>query len=224
MQRETWTWNSTHLLAPARVTRWGHYGTPVLLFPTAGGDFEEIERFHLISALRDLLENGRIKVFSVDGVAARTWLRGTDSPERCSDVQGAYDAYIDNEVVPLIRRDCASESLEIIAAGAAIGAYNAVASLSRLPQVFRLAVAVSGIFDLSKYLTSGFTPVLAAVSPLHTLGAGAQGRNTQELRRRFVMLASGEGEYETPSESAQMGQALGAAGVPYTLEIGRAHV
>ena len=24
--------------------RWGHYGTPVLVFPTAGGDAEEIER------------------------------------------------------------------------------------------------------------------------------------------------------------------------------------
>jgi esterase/lipase superfamily enzyme len=223
MQRESWTWASAHLSAPARVARWGHYGTPVLLYPTAGGDFEEIERFHLIGALRELLQNGRIKVFSVDGVAARTWLRGTETPERCIDVQNAYDAYIDNEVVPLIRRDCASETLEIIVAGAAIGAHNAVASLCRLPRVFRVAIALSGIFDLSKYLTSGFTPALAAVSPLHSLRAGARGQSAQDLRRRFVMLATGEGDYESPSESAQMGQALNAAGVPYTLELWGRH-
>lgn len=223
MQRESWTWTSARLSAPARVARWGHYGTPVLLYPTAGGDFEEIERFHLISALRELLQNGRIKVFSVDGLAARTWLRGRESPERCADVQSAYDAYIDNEVVPLIRRDCANESLEIIVAGAAIGACSAVASLCRLPRVFRAAIALSGIFELSKYLTSGFTPALAAVLPVHSLRAATQGQSAHDLRRRFVMLATGEGDYETPSESAQMAQALGAAGVPHNLELWGRH-
>ena len=66
---------SESLAAIARVSRWGHYGTPVLLFPSAGGDFEEVERFHLVRALAPLIDAGRIMVFSVDGVAARVWLR-----------------------------------------------------------------------------------------------------------------------------------------------------
>lgn len=213
MQRESWTWNSNHLLTRARVSRWGHYGTPVLLFPTAGGDVEEVERFQLIGALRALIDGGRIKVFSVDGIAARTWLQGTQSPERCVEVQNAYDTFIDGEVVPLIRRDCSSDTLEIVVAGAAIGAYNAIASLCRLPQVFRAAIALSGIFDLSKYLTSGFTPALTSVSPLHSLP------NSPDLRRRFAVLASGEGDYETPSESTQMARALQAAGIEHRLEL-----
>ena len=32
------------------VARWGHWGAPVLLFPTAGGDAEEIERMQVIGA------------------------------------------------------------------------------------------------------------------------------------------------------------------------------
>lgn len=218
MQRESWTWTSTRLPVPARVGRWGHFGTPVLLFPTAGGDFEEVERFQLVGALRELIDKGRIKVFSVDGVAARSWLRGSHSPEQCARAQSLYDAYIDAEVVPLIRRDCQSDTLEIIAAGAALGAYSAVASLCRLPSVFRVAIALSGIFDLSKYLVSGFTPALEPVSPLHALRSLPEGAQSDAVRRRFALLATGEGDYETPSESKRMAAALGTARINHNME------
>ena len=218
MQRESWTWTSTRLSEPARVVRWGHFGTPVLLFPTAGGDAEEVERFHLVGALADAIDKGRIKVFSVDGIAARAWLRGTHPPEHCVRVQSLYDAYLDAEVVPLIRRDCQSDTIEIVAAGAALGAYNAVSALCRLPSVFRVAIALSGIFDLSKYLVSGFAPALAAVSPLHSLRHLPEGPAGDAVRRRLAVLATGEGDYEQPAESQRMSAALGAARVTNKFE------
>jgi esterase/lipase superfamily enzyme len=224
MQRENWTWKSSRLTEPARVVRWGHFGTPVLLFPTAGGDFEEVERFNLVRVLGELIEAGRIKVFSVDGVAARAWLRGTYPPEHCARVQSLYDAFIYEEVVPFIRRDCQSERIEIIVAGASIGAYNAVASLCRHPDVFRVAVALSGIYDLSKYLQSGFTQELYLASPLHYLPGLDEGRQLHDLRRRFVQLGTGEGDYETPAESRRLAGTLGARGIPNHLDLwGRDH-
>jgi esterase/lipase superfamily enzyme len=42
------------------MARWGHFGVPVVIFPTGGGDFEEIERFQLIAALGELIDGGRI--------------------------------------------------------------------------------------------------------------------------------------------------------------------
>ena len=51
---------------------WGRWGiAPVLLFPTAGGDAEEVERFKLIHVLEPLLGAGRIKVYSVDSIAGQ---------------------------------------------------------------------------------------------------------------------------------------------------------
>ena len=138
--RQSWQWNSERLPEPARVVRWGHFGAPVLLFPTAGGDYEEVERFKLIHVLGPLIDTGRIKVYSIDSVAGKTWLAGSHSPEYCSRVQNLFDSYIYNEIVPHIRRDCASSHLEIIAAGASIGAFNAVASVCRHPDAFRLAI------------------------------------------------------------------------------------
>ena len=52
-------WWSDRLQQHFGVARWGHFGTPVLLFPTAGGDEQEVERNQLVSACGDLLEAGR---------------------------------------------------------------------------------------------------------------------------------------------------------------------
>ena len=44
-------WFSQRVHREVNMVRWGSFGTPVLLFPTAGGDCEEIERFLMIKAL-----------------------------------------------------------------------------------------------------------------------------------------------------------------------------
>jgi len=55
-------WFSPRIEQDISLVRWGHWGQPVLVFPTAGGDAEEIERMHLIGVLGPLIEAGRIKV------------------------------------------------------------------------------------------------------------------------------------------------------------------
>jgi esterase/lipase superfamily enzyme len=219
VDKQTWHWPTQRMPEPARVARWGHFGTPVLLFPTAGGDFEEVERFHLVSALSGLIDAGRIKVYSIDSVAGKTWLQGTHSPEYCSRVQNLYDAFIYEELVPHMRRDCHSDNVEIIVTGASIGAFNAVASLCRHPDAFRLAVAMSGTYDLSKYLKGRFTQDFYFSSPLHYLPQLHEGPQLAALRRRFVLLATGEGDYEAPGESWQMANVLGAKGIPNRVDL-----
>jgi esterase/lipase superfamily enzyme len=219
MDKRSWTWSTPRLPEQARVARWGHFGTPVLLFPTAGGDFEEVERFQLVRALGDLIDAGRIKAYSVDSVAGRTWLQGTQPAEYCSKVQNLFDAYIYEEVVPLIRRDCESGDIEIIAAGASIGAFNAVASICRHPDAFKLAIAMSGTFDLSKYLHGRFNQDFYFSSPVHYLPQLPDGPHLARLRQRMILIPTGEGDYEDPAESWRIANVLGARGVPNRVDL-----
>ena len=76
-------WYSERVQQWVRLVRWGHWGTPVLVFPTAGGDAEEIERMGLVGALWPLIEAGRIKVYSLDSLAGRAWLQKLD-PRHCT--------------------------------------------------------------------------------------------------------------------------------------------
>lgn len=212
--KESSSWYSARVEQDMHLVRWGKYGTPVLLFPTAGGDAEEIERFHLIGALQPLLDAGRIKIYSCDSIAGRTWMESGHSPAYRARFQNLYDACIRHEVVPAIRADCRSDDIEIITAGASIGAFNAVASLCRHPDVFRLAVGMSGTYNLEKWLNGEFFDDFYFSSPMHFLPHLADENQLLALRERFVLLAFGEGRWEDPGESWRLASTLGAKGIP----------
>ena len=206
-------WYSERLGQEVSVVRWGVVGTPVLVFPTAGGDAEEIERFLMIDALEPLLAANRIKIYSVDSVAGRTWLERKGDDRQHSHVQNMFHAFVYHEVVPAIRTDCSDPGIEVVAAGASIGAFNAVAVLCRFPEVFKSAICLSGTYDLERFLERERTDDFFYSSPLHFL-PGLQGEQLEALRRRFVLLASGEGRAEDIGESWRMAHLLGLKGVP----------
>lgn len=211
--KETFRWVSPHVEQQVQLVRWGSFGAPVLLFPTAGGDAEEVERFKLIHVLQPLIEAGRIKVYSTDSIAGKAWTSKQHSAEYCSHLQNMFDSLVYREIVPAIRKDCNSAEIEIVAAGASIGAFNAVASVCRHPDVFRLAIAMSGTYDLSKYLEGRFIQDFYFASPLHFL-PGLEDPILEQLQKRFILMPSGEGDYEDIGESWRMAKVLGAKGIP----------
>lgn len=213
MQKEVTRWYTDRLEQEVQFVRWGHYGTPVLLFPTAGGDAEEVERFHLIRVLEPLIADGRIKVYSVDSIAGRAWISGEHSAEFCSLLQNRFDDFIYREVTPAIRTDCQSDDIEIITTGASIGAFNAVATVCRHPDAYKMAIAMSGTYDLSKYLEGRMNQDFYFSSPLHFLPR-LDGPQLELLCTRFVLMPSGEGNYEDIGESWRMANVLGAMGIP----------
>lgn len=215
MTKESSTWHSPRVGCDIKVVRWGEIGTPVLVFPTAGGDAEECERFHLIRALAPLLERGLIKAYSVDSVAGKAWLTDSRSAASGARAQNRFDACVYHEVAPAIRADCGGDpGLEIITAGASIGAFNAVAALCRHPDVFSHAICMSGTYDLQKFLQGPKTADYRESSPLDFLPVLPEdGEHLAALRRRFVLLAHGQGRWEEPSQSWRMADALGKRGI-----------
>src|SRR4051794_7136086 len=77
----TGRWYSERLGQPIGVARWGHSGSPVLVFPTAGGNADEIEHNGLVGACWPLIESGRVTLWSCDSVAGRAMVGREGSPE-----------------------------------------------------------------------------------------------------------------------------------------------
>lgn len=199
--------------------RWGHYGTPVLLFPTAGGDAEECERFLMIQALEPLIGAGRIKVYSVDSIAGAAWISQRHQPLHCAWLQNQFDACLYHEVVPAIRADCRASKIQIVTAGASLGAFNAVASVCRHPDVFSQAIGMSGTYDLSPWLAGQWSDDIYYSSPVHYLPGLEAGPQLDRLRTRYVLLATGEGRWENPGESWRMAHVLGIKRIPNRVDL-----
>lgn len=207
-------WYSDRLHTEVTMARWGVYGQPILVFPTAGGDAEEIERFQMIHMLAPLLKAGRIKVYSIDSVAGRAWFAREGSVEHRMWLQNQFHQYVRHEVVPAIRQDCQTDDIPIWVTGSSIGAFHSVAMVCRFPDVFTRALAMSGTYDLLRFAeTNHVTHDYWVSSPLHFVPS-LRGPHLEVLRRRFIVLASGEGRWENIGESWHMAHILGSHGIP----------
>jgi esterase/lipase superfamily enzyme len=100
-----------------------------------------------------------------------------------------------------------------VAAGASIGAFNALAVLCRFPDVFRAAVGMSGTYRIQRFLDGRYSQDLFYASPLDFL-PGLDGGQLDQLRTRFAILASGQGAWEDVGASWEAGDVLGRKGVP----------
>jgi esterase/lipase superfamily enzyme len=216
--KESATWHSERLQTEVKLVRWGTYGTPVLLYPTAGGDAEEIERMLMIRVLEPLLSAGRIKIFSMDSVAARAWSDTSTSAKHATQMQNRFDSFIYEEVVPTIRHDCEDDAIEIIVAGASIGAYNAMASICRHPDAFSRAICMSGSYDIHRFIKGmnpgNHDPDFYFSSPMHFVPNLPDGEQLDLLRTRHILMCHGGGQWEDPEQDWCMAKILGAKGVP----------
>ena len=206
-------WFSGRVEQDITVVRWGTFGRPVLVFPSAGGDAEEIERFGLVDACGPLLAEGLVKLYSVDSVAGRAMITKADSPEHRMWLLNQFHECVRWEVVPAIHADLGGQAMDVIATGASIGAFNAVAVLCRYPDVFGAAIGMSGSYRIERFYDGAWSHDLYYSAPLQFL-PGLEGPQLDRLRGRFAVLASGEGAWENVGESWQMAAALGAKAVP----------
>ncbi|MBP8301108.1 MAG: hypothetical protein KA020_12135 [Planctomycetes bacterium] len=214
MSKHKITWKSP-ALGGREITfvRYGVGGTPLLLFPTAGGDAEEPERFHMISAIGDFLKDLRLKVYVVDSIAGMAWLKECKTLEDAAAMQNKFDNCIYREVVPAIHRDCGGNGGLIWAAGASIGAFNALASVCRHPDVFSHALCLSGTYNMNRFLEGRINKDYYESSPIDFV-PHLGGKHLDLLKQRFILLAHGQGDYEDPEQSWKVERVLGPKGIP----------
>lgn len=217
--RREWTWRSHALGRDMSVARWGHFGKPVLLFPTAGGDFLECERFLMIRALQPLIEAGRIKVFSCASVSGESWLNPDERPWHKSWLQARFDQYIHEELLPFVKSESGGTPQGFVAVGASLGAYNALNTVTKHPEWFDLAIAMSGTFDFKRWMGGHSDDNYYFNMPLHFLPNLAEGPQLDRLRRVRIVLATGQGRAEAPHESVWIARILESKGVPHNLEV-----
>jgi esterase/lipase superfamily enzyme len=207
-------WHSDRVQRPVTLARWGTVGRPVLFFPTAGGDAEEIERWQMLDVLAPLIDAGKLKVYSCDSVAGKALVESEGSPQHRMWLQNQFQHYVRHEVVPAIRADCKSPELEIWTAGASFGAFHAAAVLCRWPDVFTRCLAMSGTYALGRFFgTEHFTEDYLVSSPLSFVPS-LGGHHLDVLRTRFIELVSGEGKAEAVWESWGFANVLGRQGIP----------
>jgi esterase/lipase superfamily enzyme len=206
-------WRSERMGKEATLARWGTYGQPVLVFPTAGGDAEEIERWQMLKVLDPLVSAGKVKIYSCDSVGGQVWFSKEGTPAHRMWMQNQFHQYIKHEVVPAIHRDCGGE-VPIWTTGASIGAFHAVAVTCRFPNLFSRALGMSGTYNIMRFIeVDRYTDDYFVSSPLQFVPT-LEGPHLERLKKNFILFASGAGRAENMGETWDMANVLGKKGIP----------
>ncbi|GAB4287638.1 MAG: alpha/beta hydrolase-fold protein [Ignavibacteriaceae bacterium] len=218
MHREVHKWYSPNLNKEMELVVYGYYGYALLMFPTAAADYLEYERFQLIDSISYFIEEGKIKAFSINSINRESWLNDQMHPAHKAIRHQQYNRYVEEEVVPFITNHCKGP-LPIINTGASLGAYHAANTLFRRPDLFAGVIAMSGTYDLKKYTNGYYDDNCYFNSPVDYLPNLSDDHVLNQLRKKSIVIASGQGPYEDPTSSKGLSDLLNAKGIQHWLDL-----
>ena len=211
-------WHSPRLGHELGIAVFGHWGPPLLAFPTSHGDEWELERNNLIAALGEFVEGGRVKIFCVGSNNHDSFLNRGAHPSHRSWRQRMFDDYIRNEAIPFIHSHCQSPEIAITTTGMSLGAYHAANTLFRYPHLVKRCYALSGVSDLRSRMDGGYDENFYFHNPVDYLSNLSDPWYFDQYGTCDIHLATGTGPWEDSSATYALSGVLSRKGIPHHLD------
>ena len=211
-------WHSPRLGHELGIAVFGHWGPPLLAFPTSHGDEWELERNNLIAALGEYVDGGRVKIFCVGSNNHDSFLNRGAHPSHRSWRQRMFDDYIRSEVIPFIHSHCQSPGIAITTTGMSLGAYHAANTLFRYPHLVKRCYALSGVYDLKSRMDGGYDENFYFHNPVDYLSNLTDPWFFEQYTTCDIHLATGTGPWEDSSATYALSSVLSRKGIPHHLD------
>lgn len=195
--REHHHWFSPALGRSMELLIFGHGGAPVLVFPTSKGRFYEWEGHGMVDALSEHLARGWNQLVCVDSVDAESWYDHSKHPVERARRHEAYERYLLDEVLPLVRSR--NPPPYLITCGASFGAYHAVNMAFRHPHVVDRVIGLSGLYDIREMTGEYRDDAVYFHDPSHYMMHERNPARLTRLRSLDIILAIGRDDPSRPN-------------------------
>jgi esterase/lipase superfamily enzyme len=206
---------------PMHLWRYGHFGRPLLVFPTAAGFAHEWSAHGMVEALGDLLGGGHLKLYCTESNVAEAWTRRENPPGHRIHRHQAFEAYVMEELVPWIQADCRTAGIPIGVTGCSLGAYYAANFALKQPEAFPYALCMSGRYEMRNF-TGGFSNGDVYFNNPLAYAPNLEGGALERVRRHtHLTLVCGQGAWEEGciEETHALADVLAAKGVSHWRDI-----
>ena len=218
MNHEHHRWYSARLGCEMGINVYGHYGSPILVFPTSGGDEHEYAGQGMLDAFGHHVDAGRVKFYCVNSMNNESWYDQQAHPRHRSYVQAMYDAYIAFEVAPFIHDHCRTPGIGITTTGASFGAYHAANTLFKHPDLFRRCLALSGVYDVGRFMDGDYDDNFYFNNPVDYLASLNDSWYLHHLSQDDIRLATGHGAWEDSGPTYRLSEVLTERGINHTVD------
>lgn len=199
MQVDYHSFYSSRLGRTMEFKSYGHKGKPMIVFPSSGGRFYEYEDFKMIEACKYYIENGQIRVYTVDSIDNETWLNKDKSAVDKARHHNAYDSYITEELVPFVRHHNNYHG-GMIVTGCSMGGFHSANFYFRHPDMFDTVIALSGIYDARFFVGESLNDFDVYInSPVDYLASLNDDNYLNAYKNGSIIICTGQGAWEDDS-------------------------
>jgi esterase/lipase superfamily enzyme len=194
------------------LLRFGYAGRPLVAFPTSMGRFYQWEDFGLVGTLATRLAAGELALWCLDSVDGESWYAEGRSPEQRVERHLEYERYVVEEVLPEIGEPP-------VLAGPSFGAFHAVLHCLRHPDRFDGWIALSGVYDNSRWLDGYTSEGTYLTNPLAFVPALSEERHLAPLRAMSSRIVATGSDDANVTDSITLAEQLGGRGVEVRLDL-----
>lgn len=203
------------------VWQFGHFGVPLLVFPSAAGFAHEWDVQGMVETLAPLIEGGRLKLYCPESNVSAAWTRKDDHPAVRIKLHLAYERFILDDLVPAIRRDCNSETIRLATAGTSLGAFYAANFALKHSEIFFYSLCLSGRYKATHF-TDGFQNQDIYFNNPIAYVSNMNGEALEKVRQHtHLTMVCGQGAFEEGciEETQALCNILEAKAIPHTRDI-----
>jgi esterase/lipase superfamily enzyme len=204
-----------------RILAYGHWGRPVIVFPSENGEVWDWEANGMVGALESLLDAGRVKLYCVPSFDRESWTRRDLSIEERARRHGHYEWWILTRLAPFVQSD--SRTHELIVAGCSFGAYHAANFCLKRGDLFPLAICMSGVYDVTVQGGGERGDAVYFNNPMDYV-ANTVGDHLEWLRTQVsLLLVCGQGQWEDTTgaleSTKRFGSLLAEKGIRHEVDL-----
>lgn len=141
----------SHILGMSlKVEVTGHYGYPVIMFPTSQGSYTQNADFKLNDSISWFVDQGIIKLYNVQTIDNLSlYDKGIHPADRIRNYE-RWVQFIKQEFIPYIQK--VHQTHRVALAGASFGGYHAANLAFRFPDLVSHLFCLSGAFTIRSFM------------------------------------------------------------------------
>jgi esterase/lipase superfamily enzyme len=194
------------------LLRYGHWGYPILLFPTSMGRFFENKDFKLIESVQWFVDTGKIKLYCIDSIDNDSFYAKHLHPSVRIYNHICYDRMLNEELVPWIQNECGVDKIGV--AGCSFGGYQALNFAFKHPEKVAYLFSMGGAFDIKGHLNGYYDENVFFNNPPDFM-PDAHNDHFCDMK---IVLGTGEHDF-CRGDNEWMSQILHKKGIKHWLDI-----
>jgi esterase/lipase superfamily enzyme len=205
-------WYSPTLGRDIEMLTYGHWGYPILLFPTSMGTFYQNRDMGLTNSVKWYVETGKIKLYCIDGIDKDSWYAKHLHPAMRVHNHATYDRFLNDELVQTIRHECNVDKIAV--AGCSFGGYHAMNFAMKHPDKVAYMFSMSGAFDIRSFLDGYNNDTVYFNNPIDFM------QNEAAWKYGHMKIVLGTSEWDIClNDNVKMSNILKAKGINHWLDV-----